>query len=570
MQIKQYFNLCNILGATLFGCYLYFFWESMPRWFHPGWTTDDAMQQVYPFHGVFDQDIFKGDFITEVMKGYLAPGHYWLGYSLTWLLGDLIMASHWMMFIQLFLACIGLFLAVKYSAGVFPAFFAITWLLHSRVIIQRSTGGLPRGWALPLLCIFLYFFLRRNHFGVLATLFIGCFFHPPATFLAAACYGVWLLWGVSFKSSRQDFLKPLYYLLLTGPIIALTTLWIIQRPESVGQMATIEQAQELAHFQRPHGRFPFLPLPTWERDIRIFAFQTFISRLYKPAQFWRENARLIVVSLFLLVLLVGVIRRKTLLPSQFWFFLISILQVPLAVFCIAAVTIAIWRAFLSTPATTSNATLHRAAPWSASSVATTKWSFLGLFFLGVLLSQTAGTGLYGDANFNTSSTRRGAVFNWIRNNTPRDAVVAGHPTFIDDVMLFGKRRGYATTETYHPFYLGYLSEIDQRIEISLKAHYAKDLEELYSLLEPVGVDYFVFERRRFYKAVLKDPKSFYFAPFRELSRELGSRPWQDYAYRQVPPQLDLENYPFQVFRDHRSVLIDIKLLGEYLKRSKDS
>jgi len=583
MEIKRYFSLAGVLGVVLFGTYLYFFFESLPRWFHPGWTTDDAMQQVFPFHAVFDPDIFAGDYIAEVMKGYLAPGHYWLGYLMTWLLGDLIMASHWIMFIQLALACAGLFLAVKHAAGVFPAFFAITWLLHSRVIIQRSTGGLPRGWALPLLCIFLYFFIRKNHIGVLVTLFVGCFFHPPATFLAAVCYGLWLLWGTLRKSTRPQFIRPLYALLLFGPVLAFTTLMIIKRPEHVGQMATLEQAQELPHFQRPHGRFPFLPLPTWERDLRIFGFQTFISRLHRPADFWREHTRKIVLALFLTFLLIGLVRRRTVVPSQLWFFFFSIfgvywasrilafklyvpdrhLQIPLAVFCIAAFTIAIWRAFAS--ADVSFGAARSSAVNRFSELRHTRWSFVGLIALGLMLYQTAGTGLYGDANFNTSSTRRGAVFQWIEENTPRDSLVAGHPTFIDDVMLFGKRRGFATTETYHPFYLGYLHEIDRRIDISLRAHYARDLTELYELLEPEGIDYFVFERRRFYPAILKDPRTFYFEPFRTLSEELGSRPWQEYAYREIPAEMDLEGHPYKVFRDHRSVLVDVAQLGEYLR-----
>lgn len=91
-------DLVTVVSAALCLVYIYLFWASVSQWwFNPRWSTDDALQQVFPFHSVHHPEIFKGDFIAEVMRGYLAPLHWALGYALTWLCGDALLAAHYIM-----------------------------------------------------------------------------------------------------------------------------------------------------------------------------------------------------------------------------------------------------------------------------------------------------------------------------------------------------------------------------------------------------------------------------------------------------------------------------------------
>ena len=86
---KRELTLVNLLSACLLVGYAYLFVSSISSfWFHKDWTTDDALQQVYPFHEVAHPGLFAGDIVTDVMKGYLAPLHYWLCYGVTMLTGD--------------------------------------------------------------------------------------------------------------------------------------------------------------------------------------------------------------------------------------------------------------------------------------------------------------------------------------------------------------------------------------------------------------------------------------------------------------------------------------------------
>ncbi|MEZ4754762.1 MAG: hypothetical protein R3A13_10725 [Bdellovibrionota bacterium] len=567
--------LLPVLSGVFCAVYAYAFWKSVsPYWFHPHWTTDDALQQLFPFHEVTNPGIFSGDIIYDLIIGYLAPVHYWLSYGITYLTGDPMMMGHWVMLIQALIAVGFLFLAVREYAGTTAGFFAAAWLLHTRHIMQRLTAGLPRGWAASLFAVFLFFLFKKNHKAILVTLFVGCLLHPPATLLCAVCYGSFLLWGVASKKTRAEFLKPLKILLLLSPVYAVVTLTVVHRPDHIGQMVSYQQASEMPEFQRPLGRFPFVPLSDAGQELRSFSFQAFIGRFYNPGRWWKRNMPTVVIFSLIGIVLAGFIRKRKSVPAEVWCFLIATLvvyfasrllafklyvpnrhlQFPMAFFFITAFTIGGWRAF------------HGALDSIRvrSSDLTLAWkSALALFAIAGLVYAGSEVGLNGAANFNYAYNKKGHVFNWIRNNTPESALIAGHPTFIDAVQLFAKRRGYATTETAHPFYPKYYAEIKRRLEISLRAHYAKNLKQLLEIVEPEGIDYFVFERKYFYPDELDQAK--YFPGLNQVVSEVTSGSHMQYAYRELPEAIDLEKAPYMPFKDDQSALVDIKKLKEYLK-----
>lgn len=562
------------VSAVLCAIYAYYFYLSIaPYWFHPDWVTDDSLQQIYPFHKVLHPGLFKGDIITLMMESYLVPIHYWLSYAITWLTGDPIMMGHWVMLIQIVASLGFVFLAVDAAAGKVPAFFAVAWLLHTRHIMQRLTGGLPRGWAACVFLAYLCFVLRGQHRAVLVTLLIGCLLHPPATLIAAGAYGMLLAWRFACARSRDRYRKPFITYLCLSPIYIALTLMVLKTPPEIGTMASYERAASMPEFLRPKGRFPFVPLKPAVEEIRTFGFQAFVTRFYDPPRFYRFFTPEIVIGILAIVLALGLYRRRRTVPAEVLFFGLSAmgvyfasrvlafklyvpdrhLQFPMGIFFITAFSIGVWRL------------LHREDTARSAAPGVAWASILGLCGIGALVFVTGGTGLYGAANFNYTTTKRGDVFLWLRSNTPEDSTIGGHPTFIDGVQLFGRRRGYVNTETAHPFYDKYYEAIKPRIELSLRAHYAKTLEELVQLSESAGIDYFVFGRRYFYEKTMK--VSGYHAPFDSLVKELASRDPEDYAYRKLPQSLNRERYPFLMFRDKQSVVVDIKKLKEYLQNA---
>jgi hypothetical protein len=575
--------LTVIAAAILFAVYAFSFVRSIsPWWFNPAWTTDDALQQSYPFHEIKYPGVFQGDLITEVMAGYLAPLHYWVTYVATYFAGDPIMGGHWVMLLQLVLATGFLFLAVRAATGSsIPAFFAAAWLLHTRHIMQRLTGGLPRGWSACIIPAFLYFVLTGRHKAVLAVLLAGCLLNPPATLIAALAYGLFLSWCSVWGEAqeRAAHRRRLWGYVALSPLFALVTWSVVHRPPQVGQMVSFTEASKMPEFQRadhqhPNGRFPFLPLrPAWD-EVKTFGFQSFVNRFHRPYAVLRENMPLIVLSALALVLGVGVVRRRPTFPAPLIMFGVSAcviyllsrllafklyvpdrhIQFPFAFFFIAAFSIGTWRVFHA----------GRGAESADSSLGRCWGSLIGLAAVGALVFAYSGSGLQATANFNYSRDKKGGVFEWLHKNTPEGSMIAGHPSHIDAVQLFAVRKGYVTTETTHPFYTRYYKEMKRRLEISWRAHFAADWGEFLNLVEPERIDYFVFRRREFTPEGLA--AATYFYPLDGLVRELASRPLSEYAYRLLPLEVDADQSSFLKFKDKESAVVDVRKLREYVDR----
>lgn len=580
---RKFYRGVNFLFGLCLVAYAIAFWVRVQDyWFNPGWTTDDSLQQLFPFHKVYHPELFKGDLITKMVEGYLTPIHYAISYGVTYLTRDPVMMGHWVMLLQLVSCAAFMFLAVRYAAGLAPALFSLVWLLHTRHVMQRLTAGLPRGWSAAVFTAYFYFAVKRNHKAILLTILVGCLLHPPGTLIIAGSYGLLLLWRVAHKETRAEYLRPLLVYMALSPLYVAVTLYVLHRPPEIGQMASYEQALKMPEFLKPLGRFPFVPLKEPWDEIKSFGFQAFLTRFYNPGKPLKSATPWIVMAALAGLALVGKVRKRTVLPAEVNTFLVAAigvyfasrifafklyvpdrhLQFPLAIYFIAAFSIGVWRACART--STPSASVKEEKPMCLdSSRLRYGWSAVAcMVLLGSFVALASGHGLKGAMNFNFSENKKGGMWHWLRHSTPENVLIAGHPTHIDGVYLFGMRQGYVTTETAHPFYDIYLKEMNRRIDISLRAHYARTLPELVSILEPEKIDYFIFSRRDFYPESL--PLMSYFPPHDALTRQLVSRPLEEYAYRQLPGKVDLQRYPFMPYKDEWSAIVDIKKLRAYL------
>jgi hypothetical protein len=567
IKTKQQFNSLTILLCI---AYCYFFIVSLDgRWFSLEWTSDDAVQQAYPFHEVFIPNLFENDLITEVMKGYLPPIHYWLTYFLTYLTGSPIMAGHWVMFIQLSLTLFFIVLTVKNVCQAWPpALFAFCWFLHTRTAVQRLTGGFPRGWSAVVLATFLYFAVKKNHTAILLLIGFGCIMHPPSTFLIGVAYSIWLLFLLLQKDTRKNALSLMLKLALVSPIYIFILLYIIKKPDEIGQMVSYKDAINMPAFTNPGGRFPFLPLPSITWEFHHFAYNAFVNRLYDTPEWFKNIAWIIIFFALFIFALLGLKTKsqtnKFNIPIQLWSYFLAVIFVYLASRQLLFYLYVPDRHLLL-PLSIFMVTIFPVALWQLAKNEIQKFLYLG--FLAVFIYIGSGTGLYGDANFNYHIYRKGKAFEWLSKNTSLDAVIAGHPTHVDPVPLFAKRKVFVSSEVAHPFYPKYYAEMERRLEISLKAHYAKTIKEFLDILENEKIDYFVFSRYRFYADKLASES--YYLPLKTLVQELTSRNHEDYAYKRIPKKVNIDKFPFLVFRDDQSAVVKVKLLREFYKNNKN-
>lgn len=572
------------LMAAYIACFCY---NLKDRWFNPQWATDDSLQQAFPFHAVHYPKIFQGDLIFEMMSHYLAPLHYWLGHIFTWASGNPIMTGHWLMLAQILFCMIPLFLLVRGWTTLVPAAVSVIWLFHTRHVMQRITAGLQRGWAPGLLTLSLYFLMKRSHKGVFFAIFLACVLHPPSALIIIGVYWLVLLMRLVSGETRAWAKQGLVIFLLLHPVYFGLAHHATTKPPHLGTMVTYQEATERPEFWRPDGRFPIVPLSDPWHEIKNFGFQAFTSIFYNPGREIKAAVPYLVVALLALLLLYQIARKRNLIPPELWAYLISCLttyylarlfafklfipdryiQIPFAIFFVSAVPIAMWRLCERQPQKISeNSDEDGEAPRSRCPLP--RWLCLafGQLLILAIVFGLSGTGLYGDANFNTSEFKYGHLYPWIRKHTPERALFAGHPDRIELMQLYGRRKALVTTETAHPFYDKYFEEMLRRLKISLRAYYSRDLSELVDLVEPEGVDFFIFQRKDFYPEALQNAK--YFQPLQPLVKELTSRHYDNYAYKQLPRQVNLEEFPFMPFRNEESVVVDIERLKQWLAQDR--
>ncbi|HKJ25617.1 MAG TPA: hypothetical protein VKB65_12395 [Myxococcota bacterium] len=80
---------------------------------------------------------------------------------------------------------------------------------------------------------------------------------------------------------------------------------------------------------------------------------------------------------------------------------------------------------------------------------------------------------------------------------PVDALIAAHPEDANAIPLVSKRSVLASKEVALPYYRGYYERVAERLEASLRAHYALDWETVDSLYDRYGVDAMVVHEHRF-------------------------------------------------------------------------
>jgi len=576
---REELTLADLVCGVILVAYLVPFLGSLNgRWFHPLWTTDDATQQVYPFFDALYPDRFEDDLITEVMRGCLPPIHYWLGYGITLLTRSPIMTGHWMMLIQLSLAAFFLFAAVRRWSATAPAILSVVWLVHTRDTIQRLSGGLPRGWTPAIFAAFLYCVSAKRHRATLAVILSAIMLNPPAAIIVGFAYGAILLWRATSEQgqARRDFVNAL----VLAPLFVAVAFYVVQRPPAVGQMVSFDEASSMPEFQKPDGRFPFLPLSPAREELRAFSLQAFISRLNPTDPVWKEMVVPATAALVIGVVCVGLARRRRVIPIEIGLFATAALctyalsrvfafrlfvpdrhlQIPMVFFWIPALCVGLWRSLH-----TGRSDTRLAAGGPRDTGIRYLWlAGIGFVALGWIVMQGTGLGLRGDANFNYPAWKRGEMYTWIRDNTPPDALIACHPTHCDGVQLFGERRAFVTTETSQPFYPRYNLEMRRRSEVSLRAQYAETLPELVTLLEPEGITHFVFRRKDFYPEVLR--QATYFPPLNTLVGVLVTRPSGKFAFNELPKEMDPAKFPFVVHIDAVSVIVDIPMLANYLRQ----
>jgi hypothetical protein len=104
--------------------------------------------------------------------------------------------------------------------------------------------------------------------------------------------------------------------------------------------------------------------------------------------------------------------------------------------------------------------------------------------------------------------------------TPDDALFAGHPAVMDNVLTFGRRKVLASQELAHPWSVGLWERLKPTIADMLAAYYAVDKNTVMDFCRKYNVTHLVVDDRHFTAGYLD--RSPFFAPFDDQIRRLTS------------------------------------------------
>lgn len=330
-------------------------------------------------------------------------------------------------------------------------------------------------------------------------------------------------------------------------------------------MIGLRDAMKMEEFSRNNGRFEFLPFPPPLRELQEIGTRTISAPYGEKDPDALARGRLAASVLFVALILGNIILRGRLFPYE----LLAFLGAGVASYFAARILAfhlyvperyLIWPPglfiILALPAA-----FRRLAVGSSQGRSRAIKETLGCLFLIVLVVSLSGSGAVGGSGLGPHKlVADEAPYKWIRSSAPKKAVFASHPNFIDGMQLIGERRAFITYETAHPFYDAYWRECVRRIEISLRAYYARNREEFLRALGEEKIDYFVFVKKSF----ARNPKGVItptiFSPLDKLEGALTSDSRQHYFGESLLKGSAAVDPAFIVYRSKRAIVVDVAAL----------
>lgn len=463
-----------------------------PGLLSPYVINDDVRQQLYWMARWREPGLYPPDVLSDYARSYVPWGVQGL-YRLGALVADPLMFSK-AVAVGL-LAWLGglVFACARGLGGARFGWFALGlfWLMPA--FMENISGGLARAFAAPLLALFLHAQLSRSRPLALAALWAQALFIP---YILPICLGAALLQHAAWLA-RLTRTEPLLRLpldaLLAAAALALACWW----QTGVGAAGPLPWAAEMAGRPEfgPHGRFPIVPTPSlfWELIARPWGALAPFADLGTAAGVaaslallplmaagarrvpWRDHVRqaaapgFLLLSSVLLYFAARLLLLKLFIPSRYLEYSTNLL------YCLG-VPFLLWP--LAEPL------LQAGRRW-------TRWSGPALLALALVLGAAR---QYGRELYDYSGDH--TLYEAART-TPKDALFAGHPAQMDNLLTFGRRNVYASYELAHPWSSAYWSVVGPRLDRLLRAYYAEDADEIRRFCAEAEVDFLVIDRRHF-------------------------------------------------------------------------
>ena len=490
--------------------------------------NDDIRQQIFWMEKWADPALYPDDIFSEYAQAYVPYGVKAL-YLLPVSLGmNAVYCSKLLtggLFVLLGLCMFGIGHRLG-GRGLAWAVLCVFWLMPS--FLYNMSGGISRSFASPLLALFALSWISGSARWMGLTLVLQALCIPYICILSTASCVLAGMAGKMRPALSPPFPRTIAHVLLVAALAA--TILVMSHSFDAAGFGPLTGKADMAgrpEFTEP-GRLEIYPQPGIFFDAVYYPFERIglflevglatgiatltlilgLAFLFARKADWRgllaksHALVFLAVTAFALYAVARLVLLKLFVPDRYISYFLSMFYCLLLAICYHAGL----RRFLSTP--------RRAAA-----------AILCLAVLG-------GIRLKNEGLFDYSANA--ALFE-AAQHTPKNALFAGHPKLMDDVLTFGQRKVFVSYKLAHPWSKGWWNFVRPRIEQFFQAYYAADPQDVRDFCRENHVDFLVVDPAQFQPDfIAKRP---FFAPFDIFIRELTKG-------RTTFALLSAEDFPF--------------------------
>ena len=504
------------LSLVVFFSACLFLYAHLPAFTSPYVINDDVRQQIFWMQQWQDPELYAGDWLSDYARHYVPWGVQAVYRVASQVAAPLylskILPGFLFVSLALCLFSIGKLMGGRRLGWITAAVF---WLMP--FFMDNLAGGLSRSFAAPLLALFLYCRLTQRTRGVGLTLLLQALFIPYIFLLCATA--VLLAYGGSLiglghgegQGPRFPEKPAHFFVLLLGGALVVLWYWSLNSA-GYGPLVSYPEMVGRTEFSA-EGRYAVLPVPSlfWELlgdpleligylrggTVKIVAGVATCVVLAASAihgarraswSSFRHHLRpflYIAAASFLLYLAARIFLLRLFIPSRYLTYTVNLF------YCLT-IAICIHGAF------------HKRAM--------NRRLLISIFLLVLVL---AGIRLRGVGLYDYSADR--ALYAALEN-TPKDALIAGHPALMDNVLTFARRRVPVSFELSHPWCVGLWTRMQPRLRDFFTAYYSDEPGSVLEFANKYNIDFLVVDDRHFQSAFLDDRP--FFAPFDGMIRAL--------------------------------------------------
>ncbi|MDP8218129.1 MAG: hypothetical protein P9M03_05335 [Candidatus Theseobacter exili] len=489
-----------------------------------------------------DPELFQNDYLMELTKKHATIGYKNLHYFASFFTDPITFTKLIPILLSL-ITTFYLFLIGKHFKGEITGLIISIIYLLSNYSYQLS-NGLQRSFKEPLLIIFFYYFIKKKYIKAATISALTLLFYPPAFLICSASYFISL---IDFKK-----INPFRYLSrnqIIGGLLIVTSaasFFLASYNKKDSSNLTLhkryswEEMKELPEFSRKGALALFLN----KKNKKKYPFNPFGLSRRLMIGFYNYQLPSIYISLMLLFILgfpalklqkeVYCLLAAGLILYIIAFHFFSLLYLPsryqnsvISLFLLMFIGINLGKAYEKI-----------IDDFRKKKILTLCIKCIPFFLCLIAFLFSYKLNFIKPKGYKKVAHRN---FYKFLSTLPKDSLIAGPPSIMNETPLFSKRSAY-TTEKFQDKD----PEIKRRTFLFFKAYYASNFEEIKKFAKKEKVDYIVVQKDHFKNK--RYTKRNYYSPYYELIKGITSNRKDFAILRPNPEDIIFESDKLTVFK----------------------